>query len=287
VVRTDDDGVFGATFTVPANATDGIYYVYAAFVPQGVYGPSFNFTSIQVVHLPLTLTLSAPSISFAGFSTTLAGTARANGSAISNADVIVSSPWGSVSTKTNSTGEFTVNIPISPLEFAFSKDVAAVVSAPQPYISSGAIVESIGLFNILLVILPVAALGIIGYEGDRLGAFERLRNRSGKKEALLEEPLVPTETAPAFSEAVGGPELLQIYRRTLGLAQGKFSIRFRASQTIREIVAEVEAHESGPGFAAFKEIMLTVEDFLYAEIFYLSRVSVAKERLAELEGRWR
>jgi hypothetical protein len=287
MVQTDKDGGFGTTLVVPATTTDGIYYVYASFAAQGVYGPSFNFTSIQVVHIPLALTLVAPSVSFAGFSTTLVGTARANGSAVSNADVTVSSPWGSVNTKTNSAGGFTVNIPISPLEFAFSKDVTAAVSAPQPYISSGAIVESLGLFNVLLVILPVAAVGIIGYEADRLGVFEGLRNRSGKKEALLEGPLTLPEPALAFSKAVEGPELLQIFRNALGLAQDRFTIEFRASQTIREIVAEVQAHEPGPGLAAFTEIMLTVEDFLYAEVFYLSRMDVAKKCLAELEGQWR
>ena len=286
MVRTDAKGGFGATLVVPANATDGIYDVYASFAPQGVFGPSFNFTSVQVVHLPLLVSLRAPALSLAGFSTTLQGTARSNGSAVANATITVDSPWGSVSTKTNSTGGFRVSLAVSPLEFAFSKDVTASGTAPQPYVAPGTVVISIGLFNILLVILPIAAVGIIGYEADRLGAFEGLRSRSKREGAAL-EPLTVVGESLARSEAPGGQELLQIYRRALIIAQARLQVRFRPSQTIREIIAAAQKASAGLSVAAFADVMLTVEDFLYAQTFDPSRVASARKRLDDQEAEWK
>ena len=71
------------------------------------------------------------------------------------------------------------------------------------------------------------------------------------------------------------------------MAQERLSIRFRASQTIREIITDVHAHGPGPDLPAFIEVMITVEDFLYAETFDASRVGIAKKRLAELERLWK
>ena len=287
-VHTSADGIFGTRLTVPANASDGVYNVYASFAPQGVFGPSFNFTSVRVVHLPMVLSLDAPSLSFAGFGTTLTGRASANGSGLADVAVVVSSPWGSVATTTNSSGGFQATLAVSPLEFAFSAVVKATGNAAQPYIAPGLVSKSIGLFNILLIILPVAGVGIVAYEADRLGAFEGLRRRSRKQQVAGFEQLVPGPSAAlAIAEAPGGPELLQVFRNVLTLAATRFSLQYKPSQTIREIVALVESKESSPGAKAFREIMLTVEDFLYAEGFAASRLDTAKLRLNELEDRWK
>ena len=71
---TNGRGTFIATFTVPADAKNGIYDVDASFAPQGLYGPSFNFTTIQVTHLLLNVSVQSPKLSFAGFYTQVSGT---------------------------------------------------------------------------------------------------------------------------------------------------------------------------------------------------------------------
>lgn len=283
ILRTDARGVFATRLTVPANATDGIHYVYASFAPQGAFGPSVNFTSIEVVHLPMTLTVNTPSLSLAGVSTTVTGTARANGTAIADANVTVSSPWGAVTATTNYAGVYKANIPVSPLEFAFTKNVTVSAVAPQPYVAEGVAVKTLGLFNVILVLLPAAGVAVVGYEALKLGAFERFRKR---EEAEPMEESLP-EAAVEFAESSAGHELLVVYLSALQLASKRFSVRFRKSQTIREALAAVRAKEDGPGAAAFAEIAASLEDFLYAPSFDQKRAASAKAKLAELEGHWR
>jgi hypothetical protein len=285
---TDAMGVFSTRLTVPADASDGVYDVYARFAPQGVLGPSFNFTSIQVVHLPLVLTVVSPSLSFAGFSTTLSGTATANGSGLADARITVDSPWGSASAMTDSSGVFQVSLPVSPVEFAFSRNVTFTAVAVQPYVSRGAAGATLGLFNVLVVILPGAGIGIIGYEAEKLGAFERLRNRTRRRQAsVLEEVQVVPEAAVAVADVPGAPELLGIYRSAITLATANLQVRFRPSMTIREARSLVGTKLSGPPLDAFSDIMSTVEDFLYAKSFDESRLAAAKTRLSELEALWK
>jgi hypothetical protein len=180
-----------------------------------------------------------------------------------------------------------VSLPVSVLEFAFSRNVTVSGTAIQPYVAQGVLARSVGLFNFLVVILPVAAIGIIGYEADKLGAFEGLRRRSRGQEVSFEEAPTRLEATLATAAVIGGPELLQAYRHALSLAAARFSIRFRPSQTIREIISSASLKESGSAILAFSEILLTVEDFLYAENFNASRLEGAKARLVELEGYWK
>jgi hypothetical protein len=286
VLRTDSQGAFGTRLTVPGNASDGLYDVYASFAPEGVFGPSVNFTTIRVVHLPMVLTIHAPPLSLAGLLTTLTGTASSNGSAIANATVRVGSPWGSLTTKTDVSGDFTVTLGVSPLDFAFARDVTVSGTAPQPYVALGTITESIALFNVLIIILPVAAVGIVVYEADKLGAFEGLR---GRKKGELETQLAEAQAAPERRHAPGveeGPEILQLYRRALSLASAKYSLGFAPSQTIREVISEVAAKEKGREVEAFSGVLLTLEDFLYAADFDESRLKEARRSVAGLEEAW-
>ncbi|MDG6988682.1 MAG: hypothetical protein JRN21_05075 [Nitrososphaerota archaeon] len=287
MLYTDAEGSFATRLTVPANATNGVYYVYASFAPQGVFGPSVNFTSVQVVHLPMTLKVSVPSLVLAGFSATLTGTAAANGSAVAGASVVLRSPWGTFSTTTNSAGGFDFTLPVSPLEFAFSRSVSVDASAAQPYIAPGAVAESIGLFNLLLVVLPVAAVGIVGYEADRLGVLEGLKRRRGRQEEAWPEEAGAEETSVEALGVAGGPELVQAYRKALAMASRRHSIRFRRSQTIREIVSSVKAKDAGEGSRIFGEVMLAVEDFIYSETFDQARLGEVKGLLSRLEEVWR
>ncbi|HKT22629.1 MAG TPA: DUF4129 domain-containing protein, partial [Nitrososphaerales archaeon] len=285
-LRTDASGVFATTLTVPANASDGVYYVYARFAPQGAFGPSVNFTSIQVVHLPMNITLVAPSLSLAGLSATIGGTARANGTAVSGANVTVDSPWGAVSAVTDASGGFKVSLPVSPFEFAFSRNVTATVVAPQPYIARGTVADSLGLFNILLVALPVAAVAILGYEAVKLGAFEGVRKRRDGALSMAEGQYGPAEE-PAFETLIGGHEVLLLYREALIMAAKKLSIRFRPSLTLREALALVQSKGEGPALEPFRTLTQAAEDLLYASAFDQARVESAKAAFAALEVHWR
>lgn len=286
MATTNVKGEFGATLTVPANATDGTYYVYAAFSPQGVFGPSFNFTSIRVVHMPLDLTVSAP-FSFAGFHTELTGSAVANGTSVPGARIVVDTPWGSYATVTDSSGRFRVGLTVSPFDFSFAGQVRATAAPTEPYMASGSAFASMRLFNILIVILPAVVLVTVTYEADKMGAFEGLRKRRRREAASAEEaPLTAGEEILA-ARAAKAPELVSMYQTALGLASARFGLRFEQGQTIREALDYAKAAEQSKGYEEFCRISLTTEDFLYARSFDVSRLERARRDLGSLEGYWR
>lgn len=284
VVRTDPAGVFAATLTVPANATDGVHYVYASFAPQGVFGPSVNFTSVRVVHLPMYISVNAPSLTPAGFTMSVSGTASANGSALAGAVVRVASPWGSVLATTDASGYYHARIRVSAYEFAFSRDVVVSAVSMPPYIAPAAAAKSVGLFNILLVTLPAALVGIVGYEADKLGVFAGARKKRGP--ATVMEEAATLEVFSELESEQEANELIRIYLRSLRLASAKLHVGFRRSQTLREAVATVAPRGTGVGFERFASILMAVEDYAYGASFDQGRVEEAKEWLGDLEREW-
>jgi hypothetical protein len=285
---TDGVGTFRAQFTVPNNATDGIQYVDARFSPRGVYGPSFNFTSIDVYHLHLKLIISVPKLSWAGFSTYIKGTVSSNGTAVASAAVTLDSPWGTYATRTDPAGHFDIVFPVSPLEFAFSRSVTVTFSPSQPYIAGSTVVETLGLFNILIVILPAAIIGVAGYEANSLGVFQDIRVRLRGRREQMTTPLAMMEK-PSLGELPSpdrGPEPLRLFGRALLLASSRFSLEFRPSHTIREMLSLVKAKDDGEAFVMFSRILLTAEDYLYGRTFDSSRIDEARRAFATLEVLW-
>ena len=280
---TDGAGGFRAHFIVPNNATDGTYYVYARFTPRGIYGPSFNFTSIAVYHLHLSWALSIPKLSWAGFSTHIDGTVTANGTVVPNTEITLDSPWGSSTAATDKDGHFDAVLSVSTLEFAFSRDVTITGSPSEPYIAGSTVVATLGLFNILVVILPAAIIGVAGYEANSLGVFQSLRRRN--QEATLST--LPEEASGiAVPSSDSGPEPLRLLRRALALASKRFTIVFRPSNTIRETLSMVKTRDDGEAFLLFSRVLLAAEDFLYGQRFDSSRTDDARRALSELEVLW-
>jgi hypothetical protein len=287
LVRTNSLGVFATRLTVPANASDGIYNVYARFAPQGVLGPSFNFTQVEVYHLALNLTLSAPQISWAGFATHVDGIATSNGSRVANVAITLNSPWGSTATQTDSTGRFTADIVVSPFELALEKGASVTAVPSQPYITSASATIGLRLFNVFALAILVAAVGIGGWEADKLGVFEGARKMLGRKQATEVTAARAVIPQDAILQIRSGPEALQLYWRALQLAAGKLGLRFAPSQTIRETLAAVATKADSDSSAEFSAVLLTAEDFLYAESFDQSRLADARRHLESLEERWK
>ena len=280
---TDSAGTFRAQFTVPNDATDGTYYVYAQFTPRGVYGPSFNFTSIAVYHIRLSLALSTPGLSWAGFSTHVEGTATANGTGAPNAKITLDSPWGNSTATTDADGRFDVVFPVSPLEFAFSRNVTVTGVPSEPYVEGTTVVATLGLFNMLVVILPAAIIGVVGYEANSLGVFQNMRRPRQETALPAKLEVSPLEAVPSSDK---GPEPLRLLGRALVLASRRFSISLGPSNTIREMLSLVKTKDDGAAFAMFSKVLLAAEDFLYAPSFDPSRTEGARKTLSELEVLW-
>jgi hypothetical protein len=286
MTTTNTQGEFGARLTVPANATDGTYYVYAAFAPQGAFGPSFNFTSVKVVHLPLTLTVSAP-FAYAGFPTDVTGTATANGTGVAGAHVTLDTPWGTYGTVTDGSGRFKVAVTVSPTSFAFAAPIKATAAPSEPYIAAETVHPSLHFLNILVAILPAVLLVTVTYEADKLGAFERFKRPRPRLDKTL-EGYAPYGTVAA--KAAGGattlPEPLAAFREAQLLGVAKYGLHFKPSQTIREAIAVVEMASKGNGFEEFRRIAMTAEDYLYAPEFERSRIDLATRDLDSLKRYW-
>jgi hypothetical protein len=310
ITTTDATGGFSARLTVPANATDGTYDVYAAFAPEGSFGPSSNFTSIEVAHLPLSLSVDAP-FSFAGFSTRVRGSAVANGTAVPDARVDVQTPWGSYVTSTDGEGRFSLDVTVSPFDLALTGAVQANVAPAQPYIAPGGGSTSMSIFNPLIIVIPGVIVGVATYEADKTGAFEGLRRRLRRNRRARDSEVASKRRAAARgtgrdiaaggweADSVGGedehisavtavnvPELISIFRRALEIASTRFALHFGEGRTIREILATVGAEGTSIGYEQFSRILLAEEDFLYAPSFDASREGSARRDLGYLERHW-
>jgi len=282
--NTSPAGAFAANLTVPVNAPDGVAYVNATFAPQGVYGPSKNFASIEVAHLPLKVTLDVPKLSLAGFTTNVSGKLTANGTAVPGATVRVASPWGEFQTQSDSAGRYFLALPVSISEFAPTQNLRVSVTPPQAYIVPGQATAGVSLLNPLIIILPALGAGVTAYELESLGLMPKL-GRSAKKSDF--ETGRPPLASPGNSLAptANSSGITLVYFQAVALASRRLGINFGESATMREMIGEVRKRD-GPGAAPFSRIMLTTEDFLYSKEFDQARVKLAEENLTKLKEFW-
>ena len=281
---TSPAGAFAANLTVPANAPDGIAYVNATFAPQGTYGPSMSFTSIEVAHLPLKVTLDVPNLSLAGFTTTVSGTLTANGTAVPDATVIVASPWGQLQTRSDGEGRYVLALPVSISDFGFAQDLRASATPLQAYIASGQATSRVSLFNPLLIILPAVGAGVAAYEFRSLGLMPRLRKNAQESEYATGGLLPAPSPEPQVSTAKPSGIVL-LYLQALSLASKKLDLDFRESATMREMIVEVSRLD-GAGATLFSSILVATEDFLYSREFDMTRIKLAEENLTRLKELW-
>ena len=282
---TDSFGGFGAQFTVPADARDGAYDVYAAFAPRGVYGPSFNFTSVQVTREPLEMIVKVSSLTLTGFSASVQGRLIANGTGVAGARVTVSSPWGSYQATSDSTGQYTLSVPTSLLDFAFSGSLKVSANPAQPYIASDQVLSNLSLFNFLIVVIPAIVVAALGYGAVSLGL---LRGKEKFKQyATLPALKEATTDIEPLNLGVDTPKIVLLYLQTLRLAAEKFQLRFGRNQTLREIAAKISTVADQHGSAVCSQVLGTMEDFLYAETFDGARVKEAEAHVAELQEMWK
>ena len=283
---TDAKGVFASRITVPANATDGVYDVYAAFAPSGTFGPSVNFTSVQVVHLPLDLKVGAPSLTYAGLSLPITGEVSANGSGLAGAAILVDTPWGTYLGTSGSSGNVSMQVSVPIWEFALNKQVTVFAAPAQPYVAQGLVQVKVGLFNVLLIALPSLGVGMTAYELKSLGLLRRPRRETANAPVEAFRTQEQLEGMAATERhRMQSTGMLSVFYEALALAQKRFGIDFRESDTLREILAKVEKKEAS-GVELFASIVMTTEDFLYAPKIDEARLLEAQRQLAELKKEW-
>lgn len=294
--KTDSQGVFSDTLNVPANATDGLHYIYANFAPNGAYGPSVNFTSIVVYRLPVNLTVSKPSLVIPGLTSTLFGLVSANGSALSNTQVLLSTPWGAYRATTDSSGRFSLPFSVPLTDFGFNAQMALGASPSQAYLSGASTSVVLGLVNLITIAIIIFALGFGVYMARNLGVRlpkigRDLEQRETKEE--VNETKTPSKIPSELSSKASDP-IISSYLEALALAEEKFNVRFEESMTIREtsgFVSNLVKERGKEARAIFNSIALAAEDYLYSEKSkdpnYLTReTTLVKEHLLKLKSLW-
>ena len=292
--RTDSSGSFTETLTVPSNATDGLHYINATFPSSGVLGPSYNLTSINVVRLPLSLSAKpSSSLAFSGLSTTIGGTARANGSALSNTVVSVSTPWGTYNSTSNLNGNYAVELPVPISEFGTGSPITITAFPSQPYIHTATTTRTLSTVNPIEVIVPILLMGFGIYQARNLDLFPQIRKKKEETERKRWNNL--SETSPPTSSLrsqilVGRPKkLVELYQEALSLAARKFSLEFPKSMTIRESIDLVSTKDKESA-RSFGSVALAAENYLYGTRDSQSEVQSeekrAEEALSDLRRIW-
>ena len=129
-------------------------------------------------------------------------------------------------------------------------------------------------------------IGLTGYELKSLGLLRRPRRESldaGIAAVRAKEQLESVAATERYRTRSKG--MLSVFYEALTLAQRKFGIDFRESDTLREILDKL-AKGDVRGMELFSSIVGTTEDFLYAPRFDEGRVQGAERQLAELRKEW-
>jgi hypothetical protein len=289
-LNTSSDGTFETTLKVPSNATNGIDFIYAAFAPQGVYGPSMNFTSIVVTHEPMTIDLDSTSQAYSGFNTAISGEVIANNSGIANAIIIVSTPWGNLQSKSDGLGRFSLDTNVPIWEIGSSKVIRVTGASAQSFIAPGNSSTTLGIFNPFVIVVPALVLGVFGYEVRSLGLLSRKKSDEDESNRgeVIQNTSITGEVAPELRKE-NLSKIVHIYKRAIELSLKKFNLNITQSSTIREILSQVSS-VSGSEFDGIKEfgsISMIFEDYLYSNAFDPAKISTAEENLASLERVWR
>ena len=136
--------------------------------------------------------------------------------------------------------------------------------------------------------MPAAIIGVAGYEANSLGVFQdlraRVRGRRGK--GAMQVATLETSSLESLPPSDRGPEPLRLLGRALIIASTRFSIEFKSSQTIREMLSLVKTSDDGEAYVLFSRILLMAEDFLYGQRFDPSRTDDARKALNSLEVLW-
>jgi hypothetical protein len=296
---TNSNGIFTDTLIVPANATNGIHYIYASFAPQGAYGPSFNFTSIIVYRLPLNVTLAAPSLVIPGFPSSLSGVAKANGSVLANAQLVLYTPFGSYHVTTDSSGKFSTPLSIPMTEFAFNKQIVVSVSPTEPYISGTTSYVALTLLNLITVVVITCVLGFGVYYARKLGINLSIRKKGqvqtpdGEILEREQQGQIAKSSAVVIPALIGSfsSPMVAAYIEALSLATKKLGINFAKNMTIRETIDLVQsADKEGRGVKFFSAIALTTEDYLYSKVKsdpeIEERIKIVRDSLSNLRKLW-
>ncbi len=287
--KTDLNGAFETTLTVPPDAADGLYQITIAFEANGLFGPSSNFTLVDVVRKALNYTLNVPAVIIPGTSATITGNIKSNGSALAGCAVSVALPWGVYYGTTDTLGNYKVSVSVPLTQFSPTVQATISTTPEESYVERTQTTRSIGVFNPAEFTVLVIIIGAVIYEVRNLELVSKKRTTSSSDLNPLDSLYKKrdSETESKLSKEGRSSRIISIYLEALSIAIRKFQIRFVESLTIRQTIDEISKRDKeGEGSAIFSQIAMIMEDFAYSSKFDESRVKDADQLLEELKTTW-
>ncbi|MEM3857727.1 MAG: hypothetical protein QXI37_04380 [Thermoprotei archaeon] len=240
IVRTDSTGRFGLNLTVPENASNGVHEVHVRFAPEGVLGPSFNVTSVNVYRLPVQLTVSVGR-AVAGLPDTVSGTVHVNGSPRPLAfTVYVETPWETYVLHTTPNGDFSASVPV-PLGYFSSAQLNVKAVANQSFTSPASSSLKLGVLNPLPYVAAAALALLAIYEVRATWPEKRPKTTGTGSPPIAEDVAASVEKPKAPTPLTVG----ETYLRTVALVASAAHVSVAPNLTMRETLSALVRTKEG------------------------------------------
>jgi hypothetical protein len=250
---TAADGSFSLSLTPSSGLGGGSYTVYLATSSNRTVGPLEVPVPVLLVKESPDVTSHAPAFALAGLPLTISGSATVNGSAVSGAQVLNTSPAPPVDTSTSSGGSFsfTVTPPLTTPIGGWTYSVEVYPS--QSWISAAPVSVTVFVFNPLVLVFPAGSLGMLGLV---------VRRRRPPALAQSMAPLEEAKPVPEGEKPRPTAGLPGIYFAAVELAERSTGVAHLPQATVREYLAAVQGRLKG--FECFRSISLALERDLYS-----------------------
>ena len=255
---SDGGGLFSVAVSVPPDSPEGLTGVGVYSSPREVYGPSDFIGYVNVVRVPLTLSVDSSSWAISGLPFRVSGSVLLDGVPVGNCTVRLGGSVGDSVVTTGLDGRFEseVGLPFSLFTADYPFNVKAY--APKPWIGDSSIGGRVFIVNaVTLIAGPVLIGGGVYYASKR---FRRPRRRVAVS-PLVEDGPVPVPVAEAEAE-VGPGTVRGAYGSALELVVKKTGVTPKPSQTLREYLDATKGG-LGAGARVFRSLTLMFERWLY------------------------
>lgn len=270
---TTQTGSFALQLVVPTSLSQGTYPLVLATSANGTIGPTATTVGVFVVKLSPDVTSSAPVIAIAGFPLTVTGSVLVNGSGLSGARVLNTSPSPAVDANTSADGSFsfTVTPPITSSNGGWSYNVEVYPS--QSWIAPTPVAVNVFVINPLVLLFPASSVGLLAF-------VVRRRRPPAQAQAIL--PKVEAATARVEREKPPLTGLPAIYATAAELVGKATSIALQPQTTVREYLGQVRGKFNG--VTHFEYITSALESQLYGPGVYAEVEKWAEAELNALRG---
>ena len=270
---TSSGGTFSLRVSPPASLAQGTYPLTLKSGANRTVGPLASSLQVLLVKEYSTVTASIPVIAFAGFPITVSGSATANGTGLSAARVLGTTPSPSVNTTTKGGSfTFTQTPPLTSTKGDWS--YTSEVYPSQSWIAPAAVSVRVFVVNPLVLAFPVASVVLLAV------VVRRRRPPASVVRTAAPEPVPGAPSEPPPRPPLTG--IPAIYYAAAELVAKATSIPLLPQMTVREYLALVRGKAKGQSH--FEYISSALESHLYGTGVYREVEEWEERELKLLRG---